>query len=485
VIRAAAVAVLLLVAGCGSIPSSPQGAFSTVPATSAGPGGVPRFDHVVIVVEENHSATQVQTAPYLTQLAGRSAQFTNSHAVTHPSEPNYLALWSGSTHKLTNDSCPHTYRGSLGEQLLTAGRTVSTYQESMPSPGYTGCTAGLYARKHNPLANFTATAGAAHNQPFTAWPTDFTKLPDVSLVVPNLADDMHNGTVAAGDLWLQTNIGPYEQWTATHNSLLIVTWDENDGSVGNQILTLFAGAGVRAGSYPEPITHYNVLHTVEAAFGLPLLGPAAAPVSDAWTATPTPSPTPSGTPTVGPSPSPTGQPVLFDATGHGWRLSGTCAVPGGANLKAPCLDGPRWPAGRCHPGAAATGQPLPDPACTPGAVDGNVTESNIGTTICQTGYTSPIRPPQALTAPAKLQSIRAYGDTTGTFEYDHLVPLEMGGASDTRNLWPEPAPSYSVKDKVENAGKAAVCSGKVTLRAAQQAIAADWVSFGRSLGVIP
>jgi acid phosphatase len=238
----------------------------------------------VIVVLENHSYSQVADEPYLASLEQRSAVLTNAHAVTHPSEPNYLTLWSGSPQGLTDDSCPHRYSAdSLGAQILRAGKTVRGYFESMPSAGFTGCSAGPYARKHNPLADFSATAGPAHNVPLSAYPAkDLSALPQVALVVPNLNDDMHDGSVAAGDAWLRHHIDPYARWAATHDSMLIVTWDENDDAPGNRILTLISGQHVRPGRYDQHVTHVNVLHTVEDLLGLRPLGPSAPPVAGIW-----------------------------------------------------------------------------------------------------------------------------------------------------------------------------------------------------------
>ena len=147
---------------------------------------------------ENHSYSEIigsSSAPYINSLATGGAQFTNSFGITHPSEPNYLALFSGSTHGLTSDSCPHTYTTqNLGSELITAGLTFKGYSESMPSDGYTGCTSGAYARKHNPWVNFTSNVPAASNLTFSDFPTSYSSLPTVSFVVPNLNDDMHDGT---------------------------------------------------------------------------------------------------------------------------------------------------------------------------------------------------------------------------------------------------------------------------------------------------
>jgi phospholipase C len=262
-------------AGVLAIPASP--AFAALPA----------YDHIVVVIEENHSFTEVignANAPYITSLANTGAKMTQSFAVTHPSEPNYLALFSGSTHGLTDDSCPHTYTSeNLGHQLIVAGKTFKGYSESMPSDGYTGCTSGSYARKHNPWVNFTNVPSTS-NLRFSVFPTDFTTLPKVSFVVPNLCNDMHDCSVSTGDTWLKNHIGAYATWAKTHNSLLLVTFDEDDHSASNRIPTLFYGAHVATGTYSEHITHYTVLRTLESLTGLGCTGSSCSvsAITDIW-----------------------------------------------------------------------------------------------------------------------------------------------------------------------------------------------------------
>jgi len=248
----------------------------------------PQPAHTVIVVLENHGYSQVigsSDAPFLNQLASRGALFTHSHAITHPSEPNYLALFSGSTQGVTSDACPVTFTApNLATGLLAAGKTFAGYAEGLPAPGSTVCSAGEYARKHVPWADFR-NVPAALNQPFSRFPAaDFGRLPAVSFVIPNLCNDMHDCSVATGDSWLRAHLGGYATWAMTHDSLLIVTFDEDDGGGANQIPTIFAGQQVRPGHYSERINHYSVLATIEAAYGLARAGSAAgaAPIGDIW-----------------------------------------------------------------------------------------------------------------------------------------------------------------------------------------------------------
>lgn len=257
-------------------------------ATAAASGGVPRFAHVVVVVEENKPFGELvgtPATPFLTGLAAKGAVLTRSYAITHPSEPNYLALFSGSTHGLTSDACPRQFTGpNLAAALLAAADTFTGYSESLPSPGYQGCRSGDYARKHSPWVDFPLPATV--NQPMTAFATDFTRLPNLSFVIPDLADDMHDGSIAQGDRWLATHLAAYRDWASTHNSLLVVTTDEDDTSHANHITTILAGAHVRPGRYDTRIDHYGVLRTLLACFGLAPFAAAADahPITAVWTA---------------------------------------------------------------------------------------------------------------------------------------------------------------------------------------------------------
>ncbi len=122
---------------------------------------------------------------------------------------------------------------------------------------------------------------------------------------------------------------------------------------------------------------------------------------------------------------------------------------------------------------------LPDPRCTPGAIDPAVTQSDLHSTICRSGYSESVRPPESVTEPEKRASLVAYGDhkPLHDYEYDHLVSLELGGArNDPRNLWPEPGASPNLKDALEARLHARVCEDTLTLAAAQLGLAQDWVT---------
>ena len=245
---------------------------------------LPRPDHIVIVLEENRPFKHIignMAAPYINTLANRGALFTRSFGVTHPSQPNYLAFFSGSTQNIADNRCPYRFTGpNLASTLFAAGLTFATYSEDLPAPGFTGCRSGHYERKHNPAVNWQGVnVPLRSNLPFTHFPDNFSRLPTVSFVVPNQENDMHNGTepdtIIRGDQWLRARLDAYVRWADTHNSLLIVTWDEDDDSAGNHIATIFVGPMVKPGIYASRIDHYTVLRALLDLYGLPLLGKSA------------------------------------------------------------------------------------------------------------------------------------------------------------------------------------------------------------------
>jgi hypothetical protein len=235
---------------------------------------------------ENKASSQItsSSAPYFQSLAAQGASFSQSYAITHPSQPNYIALLSGSTQGVTSDDCPKTFSGeNLAHRVTSAGLTFKGYSESMPSDGYTGCSSGTYRRKHNSWVDF-ANNSSSVNLTYASFPSSLGSLPTVSFVTPNMCNDMHDCSISTGNSWLQSHLDAYAQWAKSNNSLLIVTFDEDNSLSLNHIYTTFVGAHVKAGSYPEKITHYTVLRTIESAYGLSPLGGAASvsPVTDVW-----------------------------------------------------------------------------------------------------------------------------------------------------------------------------------------------------------
>ena len=262
-------------------------------------GALPNYDHIVVVVEENHSRTQIigntVEAPFINALARRGVSLTNMAGITHPSQPNYLELFSGNSQSVLDNNKPGGLpftTPNLAAALIAAGRTFTGYAEDLPAAGdantemtfYPGGE-DRYARKHVPWTNWQSPANPLPpnalpplvNQPFTAFPTDFNLLPDVAFVIPNEQHDMHSGVdrVKRGDYWLSVRLAAYARWAVANNSLLIVTWDEDDSRSGNQIPTVLFGAHLRVGENEGAWTLHHLLRTITDLTGIAPIGRAA------------------------------------------------------------------------------------------------------------------------------------------------------------------------------------------------------------------
>jgi acid phosphatase len=262
-----------------------------LPLRSVAAGSVPAMDHVILVVMENHSYDEVRTLPYIASLIGKYSSFSQSFAVTHPSQPNYLALWAASTLGNTDDTCPPPgspfTAANLGKSCEAAGLTWKSYCENLPSVGSTACASSdnLYRRKHHPSPDFS-NLSHAKEFPYTQLATDVAAgtLPALSFVVPNMCNDMHDCSGSTGDTWLSHNL-PAMISAVGPRGLVILTWDEDDKSSSNQILTVFAGPLVKSNFVSsQRITHYTVVRTICDALGLAAFANAssAAAPSDVW-----------------------------------------------------------------------------------------------------------------------------------------------------------------------------------------------------------
>jgi hypothetical protein len=257
---------------------------------------LPRPSHIVVVMFQNKSYSEIvgsSNAPYINSLLNdtNAAVLTQYYALTHPSQPNYLLLYSGSNQGVTTDDIPANTpftTCNLGASLISGGFTFTGYSESMPSEGYLGANTSLYYRKHNPWSDWQGTQGngvpPSVNQPFSSFPSNYNSLPDVCFVVPNIVNCMHNGTIQQGDDWLRNNIAPYISWARSNNSLLIITFDEDDNNENNHILTFFYGPMVKHGWYDRNLNHYNLLRTLEDIYGVRTCGGSATtfPVDFLW-----------------------------------------------------------------------------------------------------------------------------------------------------------------------------------------------------------
>jgi acid phosphatase len=249
---------------------------------------LPRPQHVIVIVEENKTLAQVVeggSAPFIARLAKQGALFTNAHGVTHPSLPNYLALFAGVTNT-NGDGCPaegvSPTAPNLASELRAEKFSFAGYAENLPEPGSQACAAGTYARKHAPWVAFS-NVPPSENLPLTAIPASYDDLPTVAMLIPDVDDDMHDGTIEEGDDWLRTHVAGLLKWADAHDTLVILTWDEGFDAT-NSIPTIFYGPMVKPGRYAERIDHYNTLRTLEDLYGLALTGRAASAqaITDCW-----------------------------------------------------------------------------------------------------------------------------------------------------------------------------------------------------------
>ncbi len=270
-----------------------------LPASAARAPSVPSFRHVLVVVFENKERDDVAAAPTFASLARRYASLTGYHAVAHPSLPNYLALVSGSTQRITDDctGCVVDAR-SLADTLTAAHKTWKTYAEGLPSAGWAGAQDGRYAKKHDPFLYFRSVldnpAQRERVVPYRQLALDVTqnRLPDFALVVPDLCHDMHDCSVSTGDKWLRTQIVPLLAKQVLRGSVVFVVFDEGQTTIGGggNVVFLALGQLVRRGAVStQPTTHYGLLRTIEDAWHLPrlALSAQARPITGIWRASST------------------------------------------------------------------------------------------------------------------------------------------------------------------------------------------------------
>jgi len=253
------------------------------PSPSSSSGGLPAFRHVYVVVMENEESTSIvghPDAPYINSLIAGYGLATNYTGVAHPSQPNYIALFSGSTHGV-DDSGSHTLSGtSLADQIEASGRDWRVYAENLPeAPCFTGGSSsggpdgrGTYARKHNPAISFASISGDPAR---CAKIQNFSRLDpaaaDYELIVPNLCNDMHDCPVRTGDTFLESFLPRIIDSPAMEGSVLFLTWDEGTSGAGGggRVATVVIGPGIPAGFTSDTRhDHYSLVRTIENAWGL-------------------------------------------------------------------------------------------------------------------------------------------------------------------------------------------------------------------------
>jgi acid phosphatase len=354
---------------------------------------VPQSSHVVVVVEENTSYSNVignSVMPYLNSLASQYGLATQYYANTHPSIGNYLEMTTGQIITNSDGYSSTITADNVVRHLLTAGKTWKNYAESLPSVGYTGGDVYPYSRHHNPLSYFSDVRNSSVQKlnlvPFTHFPTDLAngQLPNYSFIVPNMHDNAHdcpvgltsctlNQKLAAADSWLKKNIAPLiSNPEFQKDGILMIVFDEaysgDTTHGGGHVATVVVGPTVKKGFKSTTLyQHQNLLRTMLAALGVtsfPANAATAKSMSDLFASTPSPTPTPTPTPSPTPTPTPTPSPT---------------PVPG----PQPC------------------------------------TASTLGVTVCAplTGTTvgSPVQVIAAATAPAGITAMRIYVDNVSQY----------------------------------------------------------------------
>jgi hypothetical protein len=246
---------------------------------------------VYVLVMENHEYSSVVgsgSAPYLNSLIGKYGLATDYTGVGHPSEPNYIALFSGSTQGVADDGTHNLSATNLADQLEAKGKTWSVFVQDYPGGCFNGSssggtgegigTAGNYARKHNPAISFTDISSSPSRCARIANFGNFNPAAaDFELIVPNDCNDMHSCSIATGDAFLQTFVPRITSSPAFANSALFITFDEGTSSIGGggRVATVVISSLTRAGfTSATPHDHYSILRTVEDAWGLGCLAKA-------------------------------------------------------------------------------------------------------------------------------------------------------------------------------------------------------------------
>ena len=249
---------------------------------------------VMIVIFENMDYGQVNELPFFKKLATEGALFTNFHGETHPSQPNYIALVSGSQNGVSTNDKVDLDAPSIADLLESEGKTWKVYAESYPGDCFSGQSFGTYVRRHNPFISFkniqNNSVRCARIVNASALTSDVEQdtMPDYSFYVPDINNCGHDTSPAFAEAWYSKTFGPLITDSRFMKGMLLVTTFDESGPLEptNHIYTSFFGSGVRAGSVSSTrYDHYNVLRTIEGGFGLGTLSSqdgSATAIADIW-----------------------------------------------------------------------------------------------------------------------------------------------------------------------------------------------------------
>lgn len=250
------------------------------------PSQVPVVKHVFLVILENTDARVAETLPFVNRLAARGAILRNAHCITHPSQPNYLAIAVGSTLGITGSEPLTLDARHLGDLAEGKGLSWKIYAEQFPGGCYLGETSGTvadgqYVRRHVPFLsflniqqNFTRCVTHVVNAGDFGDDLSARALPNLSIYVPDNVHNGHDSNAFVADAWLESRFGPLlDDPRFMDEMLFVVTYDESSSPDDLRITTVFFGSMVRAGvESSDSYNHYDLLRTIETVLGLGTLG---------------------------------------------------------------------------------------------------------------------------------------------------------------------------------------------------------------------
>lgn len=232
-------------------------------------------DHIVFVWLENQDFDKIignPDAPYINSLVKEGTLFTNSHANTHPSYPNYLDFFAGDDNGVKDDACiDHSILNTpnLYTILKTVGKTFAWYSEDLPKTGSKVCEFEDYVAKHNPTSIFKNVPGNI-NKRFKDFPSDYNLLENVVNISPNQINDMHSAPVKQGDKWVKKHLASLAEWCNTHNSIFVIYFDECGTNPDNRIPVIAVGQHVKVNyQQNELYDHFSWAKTVCSMFSAP------------------------------------------------------------------------------------------------------------------------------------------------------------------------------------------------------------------------
>lgn len=231
--------------------------------------------HIIFVWLENKDFDSIignKNAPFINSLVKKGTLFTNSHANTHPSYPNYVDFFAGGPNGIKDDACIDSDTLStpnLYTILKAVGKSFAWYSEDLPTTGSKVCTDGYYVAKHNPTTIFRNVPGNA-NKRFADFPGNYNHLENIVCISPNIVNDMHSASIQQGDLWVKEHLARLINWCTTHNSIFVIYFDESGTDPDNRIPVIAIGQQVKTNYQTDTIyDHFSWAKTVSTMFSAP------------------------------------------------------------------------------------------------------------------------------------------------------------------------------------------------------------------------